>query len=63
MMGQTPIYKTSNDLEHNFYNILELIQTCSSTGNPTRTEHPIFGFERTDIEHQTLILIRPSLNL
>ena len=62
-MGQTLIYKTSNDLEHIFYNILKWIQTCSSIGNSTRTEHPIFGVERTDIEHQTLNLIRPSLNL
>ena len=47
VMGQTPFYRTLNQLEHHFSNI-EQTRICSSIGDRTRT--PYFGFERTKIE-------------
>ena len=40
VMGRTPFYRTSNKLERVHLLVIEL-------------EHLIFGFERTNIEHQT----------
>ena len=42
-MGQTPFYRTSNKLERVQLLTIEL-------------EHPIFGFERTNIEPKRLLL-------
>ena len=36
VMGRTPFYRTSIELEHHFSNI-ERIRTCSSIDDPTRT--------------------------
>ena len=41
VMGQTPFYRTSNELECVHLLVIE-------------HEHPIFGFERMNIEHQAL---------
>ena len=58
VMGRTPFYRTSIELEHHFLNI-ERTQTCSSIGDRTRT--PYFWL-RTN-EHRTSNLIGLSLNL
>ena len=50
VMGQTPFYLTSNELKHHFSNIVRT-RMCSSIGD--QTQRPIFGFERTNIEHRT----------
>ena len=57
-MGQTPFYRTLNELEHHFSNI-KRTRTCSSIGDRTRT--PNF-WVRTN-EHRTLNLIGLSLDL
>ena len=44
MMGRTPFYRTSNELEHHLLNI-ERTRTCSLIISRTSIEH------RTNIEH------------
>ena len=58
VMGRTPFYRTSKELEHHFSNI-ERRRMCSSIGHRTGT--PIFWL--WTIEHRTLNLIRISLDL
>ena len=57
-MGQTPYYRTSNELEHHFSNI-EWTRTCSSIGDRTGTPY----FWLRTIEHRTSNLIGLWLNL
>ena len=46
VMGRTPFYRTSNELKHHFSNIeLERVHLLV-----IELEHPIFGFERSNIE-------------
>ena len=47
VMGRTPFYRTMNELEHHFSNI-ERVHLLV-----IELEHPIFGFERSNIELQT----------
>ena len=49
-MGRTPFCRTSNELE--LVHLLEI-----------EIEHPIFGFERSNIEHGTSNLIGLLLDL
>ena len=52
VMGRTPFYRTSNELEHHFSNI-ERTRTCSCIGDRTRT---LYFWLRTN-EHRTSNLI------
>ena len=45
VMGQTPFYQTLIKLKHHFSNI-ECVHLLV-----IKLEHPIFGFEQTNIEH------------
>ena len=45
-MGRTPFYRTLIELEHQFLNIDELERVHLLV---TELEHPIFGFERSNI--------------
>ena len=49
VMGRTPFYQTSNELEHHFLNI-ERTQACSSIRD--RTQSPFFWLQT--IKHRTL---------
>ena len=57
VMGRTPFYRTSIELEHHFSNI-ERTRTCSFVGDRTRTPY----FWLRTIEHRTLNLIELSLH-
>ena len=58
VMGWTPFYRTSIELEHHFSNI-ERTRTSSFVGDRTRTPY----FWLLAIEHRTSNLIGPSLDL
>ena len=58
VMGRTPFYRTSIELEHHFLNI-ERTWLCSSIGNRTRTRY--FGLRMN--KHRTSTLIGLSLDL
>ena len=58
VMGRTPFYRTSIELEHHFSNI-ERTQTCSFVDDRTRTPY----FWLRTIEHRTSNLMGPSLDL
>ena len=58
VMGPTPFYRTSNELEHHFWNI-EQTRTCSSIGDRTGTPY----FWLWTIEHRPSNLIGLSLDL
>ena len=45
-MGQTPFYRTSNELEPHFLNLEEVERVHISV---IELEHHIFGFERSNI--------------
>ena len=47
VMGRTPFYRTSNKLEHHFQTLNKL-KCVHLLG--IELKHPIFGFERTNIE-------------
>ena len=57
-MGQTPFYRTASEMEHHFMNIniLERVHLLV-----IEFDHPIFGFERSNIE--LLTLFAPSLQV
>ena len=57
VMGRTPFYRTSIELEHHFSNI-ERTRTCSFVDDRTRTPY----FWLRTIEHRTSNIVRPITN-